>query len=124
MFRVELLAPTVTAVELVLEDLPGMLCGLVRGVWVVEVGLVPTGDLRFTRHAADLGSCYKTVADDYCCTGSQLDTGFRSEDVADERPYLLVTPVLTIGFANSPSHSIILIYDMINHNGCGPCGSL
>jgi len=43
-------ARTVAAVELVVEDLLGVLLGLLGGVGVVEVGLVATGDLTISRH--------------------------------------------------------------------------
>lgn len=41
---------TVTAVELLLEDLLGVFLGLLGSVGVVQVGLVAAGDLRVTRH--------------------------------------------------------------------------
>lgn len=41
---------TITAVELVVENLLGVLLGLLRGVGVVDVGLVAAGDLSFGRH--------------------------------------------------------------------------
>lgn len=44
------LSLTITAVELVLEDLAGVLLGLLRGVGVVEVGLVAAGNLGISRH--------------------------------------------------------------------------
>lgn len=40
---------TIAAIKLALEDLLGVLLGLIRGVGVLEVGLVTAGDLSF-RH--------------------------------------------------------------------------
>lgn len=37
-------------VVFVLEDILGVVLGLSRGVWVVEVGLVTADDLSFRRH--------------------------------------------------------------------------
>lgn len=44
----------VAAVELVLEDLLGVLLGLLGGVGVVDVGLVAASDLSFGRHVGGL----------------------------------------------------------------------
>lgn len=41
---------TVTAVELILQNLAGVLLGLLGGVGVVEVSLMATSDLGISRH--------------------------------------------------------------------------
>ena len=41
---------TITTVELVVEDLLRVLLGLLGGVGVLEVGLVASSDLSFSRH--------------------------------------------------------------------------
>lgn len=42
-----------TAVQLILEDLTGVLLGLFGGVGVVKVGLVATGDVSCVGHFGD-----------------------------------------------------------------------
>jgi len=44
---------TITAVEVVLENLLGVLLGLLGGVGVLQVGLVAAGDLSLGRHVED-----------------------------------------------------------------------
>lgn len=45
---------TITAVELILEDLARVLLGLLGGVGILEVGLVAAGDLSISRHVENL----------------------------------------------------------------------
>lgn len=45
---------SVLTVEVLLEDLLGVLLGLSRGVGVVQVGLVAADDLSFRSHVCDV----------------------------------------------------------------------